>query len=185
MKNTREGIKKSVEKVGSQVKDQTEIAMKVMSSNFFKRDFLMKDMLGMNDNMLEGIYGQAYRLYNNGKYKDAAHLFRLLIMLNSAEPKYLMGLAACFHMMKEFKSATESYALCAMLDDGNPMPHFHSSDCYLQMKDIGSAIIALSMAIKRTEGKPEWQTLKDRASLTLDALKLELSEKMKGAEETA
>ncbi len=160
MKNPKQGIKKAVENVGSELKARKEKDLKILSGNLFKRDYLMKDILGMSDNMVEGIYGQAYRLYNNGKYKDAAHLFRLLIMLNSTEPKYLMGLAACFHMMKEYKSATETYTLCAMLDGDNPLPHFHSSDCYLQMKDAGSAIISLTMAIKRTENKPEYNTLK-------------------------
>jgi type III secretion system low calcium response chaperone LcrH/SycD len=179
MKNTKQSIKKAVENVGSQLKDTKGADFEAMSRNLFKRDFLMKDALGMSDNMVEGIYGQAYRLYNNGKYKDAAHLFRLLVMLNSTESKYLMGLAACFHMMKEYKSATETYALCSMLDGNNPLPHFHASDCYLQMKDSGSAIISLTMAIKRAEGKPEFQILKDRAMLTLEALKKDLSEKFK------
>lgn len=182
MKNTKQSIKKAVADVGSNVKDTYTKDIEAMSGNLFKRDFLMKDALGMNDNMVEGIYGQAYRLYNNGKYKDAAHLFRLLIMLNSTESKYLMGLAACFHMMKEYKSASETYALCSLMDGENPLPYFHSSDCYIQMKDVGSAIITLTMAIKRAEGKPEFQMLKDRAVLTLEALNKELSENIKKAD---
>lgn len=178
MKTTKQSVKKTIENVGTKLKETHGTDWEALSGNLFKRDFLMKDMLGMSDNMLEGIYGQAYRLYNNGKYKDSAHLFRLLIMLNSSEPKYLMGLGACFHMMKEYQSACETYALCAMIDGNNPLPHFHSSDCYLQMKDLASAIIALTMAIKRAEGKPEYKTLHDRATLTLEALKKQLSEKV-------
>jgi len=81
--------------------------------------------------------------------------------------------------MKEYKSATDTYMLCSMIDGNNPLPHFHASDCYLQMKDSGSAIICLTMAISRSEGKPEFQILKDRAVLTLEALKKDLSDKMK------
>ena len=125
--------------------------------------------------MVEGIYGQAYRLYNTGKYKEAAQIFRLLIMINSTEPKYAMGLAACFHLMKDYKSATNTYSLIGIIDPQNPIPFYHSSDCFMQMGDQASALVMLEMAIKRAGEKPEFRTLKDRAILTAESLKKELA----------
>ncbi|MDP1879844.1 MAG: tetratricopeptide repeat protein, partial [Parachlamydiaceae bacterium] len=78
--------------------------------------------LEINAEILENMYAQAYRLYNTGKYKEAIHLFRMLIMMNSMEPKYALGLAACFHMLKEFKDAVQTYMLCLILDPNNPIP---------------------------------------------------------------
>jgi len=133
-----------------------------------------RDAMGMTDQMIEGIYGQAYRLYNTGKYKDASQLFRLLVTLNSSEAKYTLGLAACFHMLKEYSTAAELYNLCGIIDPQSPIPHYHASDCYLQMGDNISALLALEMAVKRSGERAEFQHLKDRALMTIQSLKQEL-----------
>jgi type III secretion system low calcium response chaperone LcrH/SycD len=88
-----------------------------------------------------------------------------------------MGLAACFHMLKEYKSAAEIYAICGMIDPESPIPYFHASDCYLQMHNSVAAIVTLEMAIKRAGDKPQYATLKDRAALTVASLKQELKTK--------
>ena len=69
----------------------------------FDQGMAPKDAFGINPNALENVYAQGYRLYNTGKYIEALHLFRVLILFNAAEPKYILGLAACFHMLKEYK----------------------------------------------------------------------------------
>lgn len=174
MEGSQRDVKKSVERIGKALgtelpKEYTEIAEKVM-----KKGANPKEMLGINDQMIEGMYGQAYRLYNTGKYKDACDLFRLLIMLNPTEQKYALGMAASYHMMKEYGEAAHLYTVCAMLDPTSPVPHYHASDCYLQLGDKISALITLEMAIKRSEGRPEFQQLQDRASLTVESLRKEI-----------
>ncbi len=67
------------------------------------------------------------------------------------EPSNTLGIAACFHMLKEYKNAVQAYMICAMLDPENPIPHFHASDCYVEMKDNLSAIISLDLAVQRTD----------------------------------
>jgi len=105
--------------------------------------------------MVEGIYGQAYRLYQTGRYNDASQLFRLLIMINSTDPKFTLGLGACMHMLKDYKAAAGIYALCAVIDPDNPLPHYHASDCFLQMNDKPSALIALELAVKKAAERPD------------------------------
>jgi type III secretion system low calcium response chaperone LcrH/SycD len=175
MKGEQYQIKKATEELGTAVgkekaKDFQNVAAKVV-----QQGMMPKDMMGLSDAMVEGIYGQAYRLYNTGKYRDASQLFRLLIMLNSAEPKYAMGLAACFHMMKDYKNAVSTYTICGVVDPDNPIPHYHASDCYIHMEDPVSALIALEMAVKRAGNKPEFQMIKDRALLTIESLKKEIA----------
>lgn len=177
MKGDPQRVKRAAEAVGSQVKAQAASKMKGVSQELLQKGQVPKDLLGMNDAMMEGIYGQAYRLYNTGKYRDACQLFRLLIMLNTSEPKYIMGLAACFHMLKEYKSAVETYLLAAMIEPDNPVPHFHASDCYIQSNNQVSALVSLEMAVKRAGKKPQFATLKDRALLTIQSLKKEILEK--------
>lgn len=174
MKGEQHQIKKAAETIGATLSKEKSKDFQNIAAKAVQQGVMPKDMLGLSDAMVEGIYGQAYRLYNTGKYKDASQLFRLLIMLNSTESKYAMGLAACFHMMKEYKNAVSTYALCGIIDPENPIPHYHASDCYLHLQDPVSALIALEMAVKRSGDKPEYTILKDRARLTINSLKQEI-----------
>lgn len=178
MKSEQEQVSKVVEKVAENVKGEVSQDHDKIASKIVKQGILPKDALGLDDQMLEGIYGQAYRLYNTGKYREAGQLFRLLIMINSMDPKYSMGLAACFHMLKEYKNAADAYTLCSIIDPTNPLPHYHASDCYIQMDDRISAIVALEMSISRAEGRAEFHTLVDRAKMSIQSLKKEVKKEL-------
>lgn len=162
-------------------KEKMEITMSgdTFNGTSGEAGLMPKDLLGLSDNVVEGIYGQAYRLYNAGKYHEACQLFRLLLMLNSTVSKYSLGLAACFHMLKEYKSAAATYGICAVVDSDSPVPYFHASDCYMHLRDPASALAALEIAVKRAGNKPEHQLLKDRALMTMQHLKEEIA-KQKG-----
>jgi len=177
MEGDQNEMKKASAKLGAQIHDAKAQELQNIAKNAVKKGLSPKEVLGLNDSMVEGIYGQAYRLYNTGRYKDASQIFRMLIMINAAEPKYTMGLAACLHMMKDYPQAVKLYTVCGLLDPNNPIPYYHASDCYLQMNDQTSALISLEMAVKRAGEKPEYQTLKDRALMTIESLKKELQAK--------
>lgn len=151
-----------------------EASVKELTDKMVKQGLPPKDAMGLSNQLLEGIYGQAYRLYNTGKYVDATHLFRMLILFDPYESKNVLGLAACFHMMKEYKNAIQTYTMCAILDPTNPIPHYHSSDCFIQMKDYISAIVCLEIAIKLAGEKAEYAKMKERAVLSLDSIKNQL-----------
>jgi len=170
----KEEVRKAVGEAGKGIEGSSGKDMERLSNSLLSEKILPKNALGLSDAMVEGLYSQAYRLYNTGKYKDASQLFRLLIMIDSTDAKFSMGLAACFHMMKEYESAVSTYALCGIIDPESPVPHYHASDCYIQMKDPISAIISLEMAIKRAGERPEFQSLKDRALMSIESLKKEV-----------
>lgn len=172
MKGEQEQIKKAMEQTGINAA-QYQDSIKDAVTRATRKGTSPKDALGLTDAMVEGVYGQAYRLYNTGKYKEAIQIFRLLVMINSTEPKYAMGLAACFHMAKDYKTAVNAYAVVGVIDPDNPISFYHASDCFIQMGDPVSALISLEMAIKRAGDKPEFKTLKDRAIMTAENLKKE------------
>lgn len=174
MRGDQKQIKKATEELGQEISKNASEGYNKVASNVFQKGFSPKDVLGLSDQMVEGIYGQAYRFYQTGRYQDASQLFRLLIMINSTDPKFTLGLAACLHMLKDYKSAVEAYALCGIIDPESPIPHYHASDCYLQMKDKVSALISLELAVKRCGEKAEYKTLKDRALLTIETIKQEI-----------
>lgn len=179
MKSEQQQVKKATEQAGLDMKEGSAESMKAAMEKATRKGASPKDALGLTDAMVEGVYGQAYRLYNTGKYKEAIQIFRLLIMINSTEPKYVMGLAACFHMQKDYKVAADTYSVIGVLDPENPISFYHASDCYLQMGDPVSALVALEMAIKRAGEKSEFHTLKDRAVLTAESLKKEIAKTKK------
>ena len=174
MKGEQQQIKKAVEQVGTDLKENKTEAMTAAITRATRKGSSPKEALGLTDAMVEGVYGQAYRLYNTGKFKEAAQVFCLLIMINSTEPKYAIGLAACFHMLKDYQSAVNTYTVVGFLDPESPISFYHASDCFIQMGDTASALIALEMAVKRAGEKPEFRTLKDRASLTIESLRKDI-----------
>jgi type III secretion system low calcium response chaperone LcrH/SycD len=157
----------SAEKQG----EKFDQALGEIANKMLMQGMTPKDAMGLSSSYLENIYAQAYRLYNTGKYTEAIHLFRILIMLNAMEPKYMLGQAACFHMLKEYFNAIQTYTMCSALDPHNPIPHYHSSDCFIQMKEYLSAMICLELAIERAGDKPEYAKMKERAQLSLESLK--------------
>lgn len=175
MQSGRQDVRKAVEEMSQGMEPEQVKKLEQIASKMVGPGVPPKDAMGLSDQMVEGIYAQAYQLYNTGKYKEASQLFRLLIMLNGAEAKYSLGLAACYHMAKDYETAVIVYTTCGTLDPNNPIPHYHASDCYLQMNDKVSAMIALEMAVKRSGTKPEFAQLKDRALMTIESLREEIT----------
>lgn len=173
MKKEQQQVGKAAEEVAKKMSEDAGKKFQKAAENVVK-GMLPKEAMGLDDQMLEGIYGQAYRLYNTGKYAEAGQVFRLLVMADSMEPKYTMGLAACFHMMKEYENALDSYTLCSIIDPENPVPQFHAADCYIHLGDKLSAAVALKMTIKRARGRSEFSALTDKARLMIEGLKKEI-----------
>lgn len=174
MRSDETQVKKAVEKLGKNINKaggNQDKNLTVLSNEFFKNGHMPRDIFNLNDRQVETLYAQAYNFYQMGRYFDAIQIFRLLIILNVGEVKYVLGLASCMHMMKEFKNAADIYTFCTILDPENPIPFYHMSDCFLEMKDPHSAYVSLEMAIKKAGIKPEFQVLKDRAAITLQNLR--------------
>lgn len=128
----------------------------------------------VSDQAKEKIYGEAFRLYNNGKLDRAIELFQLLIIIDSENPKYAMGLGAAQQMKKNYQYAIDSYVQCSLLDPENPIPYFHTADCYIKMENPGSAIINLELAVEHSKSCTRFSKLQERARMTIEALKREM-----------
>lgn len=175
MKGDEKQIKEAAKEITSKMTEREGNIFQQATKDAASGKWIPKNALGITDAMTESLYSQAYRLYNTGKYDDAIELFRILTMCDPTESKFAMGLAACFHLLKDFKSAVGTYMLCSMMEPENPVPHFHASDCYLKMNDKVSALIALEMAVTRAGEDPRYKALVDRATMTMDKIKLELN----------
>lgn len=145
--------------------------VKDLMKNIFNKGILPKEAMGLSDEMVEGIYGHSYRLYNAGQYREALQLFRLLIMLNALEPKYILGYAACYHMLGQYDNALIAYAVVAVLSPKDPMPPYHSFDCYTKLGIEDKALESLKEAYKKCGNQPQFAPLKERIQLILKNLK--------------
>jgi len=165
-----ETIMEVLGKLGEENSKELAEAVEKISKNVFEKGMLPKDAMGLSDSMVEGIYGYAYRLYNSGKYRDASHLFRILILLNPTESKYILGMAACQHMQQDYKNAIATYAFIGLIDPYNPLPHYHVSDCYIKTGLIPMAKAELEQAIEKCGSQPQYALIKERAELMWESL---------------
>ncbi len=163
-------VEKPMEEAISKVSADMKEKVKTLAEDMYKKGKSPKEAMGFTDEMAEGIYSFGYRLYSNGKYSEAAPIFRLLILLDPTQLKYLLGMAACFHMLKEYQSAATTYSLCCIVDTNDPMAAYHASDCYLHLNEIPTAMRSLQVAIQRMGSKKEYAALKERARLNLESL---------------
>ena len=170
-------IQDTLQRVNFAAGKQAEDALKVIMEGVLKKGIMPKTALKLGDDTMEAIYTQAYNLYNQGRYKEASYIFRLLLLLDFTTPKYILGCAACMHRMKDYQNAANLYMLCAALDATNPMPHYHSADCYLQLDAIELAILSLTMAMSAAAEQPQYAVVKERASLMKANLEEKANEK--------
>lgn len=175
MKGEEKQVQKAVENIAAGVSPDIINQTTEILTTILKTGTVPTEALGFSRERIDNTYSQAYRLYNTGKYEDASYLFRMLVFLEPTDPKHYLGLAACFHMMKEYAGAVQVYMSCSAIDGESPLPFFHASDCYLQMGDKLSAILMLELAIQRAGKKPEYQILKERSLMTIENLKKELA----------
>lgn len=149
----------------------------------YEHDHSASEILGLKPEQMEGVYGQAYRLFNNGQYEQAKNIFRLLACLDSMEPKYTLGIAACAHMEKRFCSAAALYYAVNTIDPQNPVPLYHKSDCHMQLGEYENAERDLKKTIALCGEKEEFSVIKDRSQMTLKTIEKIYAEEAAAAAE--
>ena len=172
-----ESINAATDKVTSAVTLAAKPAkdtIKILLTQAMTKGMMPKTALRIGDETMEAMYAQGYNLYNQGKYKEASYVFRLLMLLDYLTAKYVLGLAACLHRLKDYKSAANIYLLCGTLDSQNPLPHYHAADCYIQLDALPLAIFSLDMAITAAGNQPQYSVIKERAKLMRETLDKEI-----------
>lgn len=168
--STKEAINKAIDNMGDDHPPEVKEQVRKLSQEIWMENKKPYQAMGLSGNMMEGMYGLAYRLYSLGKYDEAVQMFRLLIIMNPMEPKYLLGVAACYHMMKQYDQASSSYMLCSIVNPLDPVPYFHASDCFLELGKLPMAKTSLELCIKRCEGNSDFDLIKNRAEVALQGI---------------
>jgi type III secretion system low calcium response chaperone LcrH/SycD len=170
MGSPKETIQQEIDKKMADKPEKEKNELKKFASDLTKGKN-PKEAMGLSDDYIEGMYSFAYRLYSTGKYDQALQLFQLLVMLDPTQSRYLLGLAACFHMLKEYENASSSYMLCSVVDPDDPLPYYHASDCFIQIENPRMAYDSLKICIAKCGDDEKYKQVKDRAEVSLDILK--------------
>ena len=139
-------------------------------NQIFVEKKLPKDALGLSEETLEHLYAQGYRLYNNGNYKAAKDVFKVLNVYNPRESRYAGALGATFHRLKNYRDACEYYLAAAILDPQDPLPFYYMFDCYNQAGMLTEAEGCLLETIRRMGEDPIYAKLKIRCTLLLEGV---------------
>lgn len=107
---------------------------------------------------MKDAYALAYTLYQNDRYLEASHIFRLLTLAHPSEPKFWNGLGAALQMQRDYQEAIHCYLHCADLaaEKTTPMLYVQMADCYFALKQKDAGLKNLEIA--QTKGKKENHT---------------------------
>jgi len=93
----------------------------------------IKDLKGITNEMLEGVYALAHRFYQNGQLDEAETFFRFLCLYDFYNAEYALGLGAVLQLKREYDKAISMYAVAQALDLGDDRAMFHVGQCHLAM----------------------------------------------------
>lgn len=152
--------------------------MQTLVHDFLSNQKTFKDLKGITDKEMEGIYATAYNFYTHGKLDRANEIFSALCQMDPYQSKYWMGLGATRQMEKKYEKAIEAYGLATLMDAKNPLPAFYAAHCFMKLENFDGAIKALEASILLSQDKKEHKDLHSQAEQLLEGLKKK-SEKKK------
>ncbi|KUY81458.1 MULTISPECIES: type III secretion system translocator chaperone SicA [unclassified Burkholderia] len=126
----------------------------------------IKDMQGISQDLMDGIYAYAYRFYQQGRLDEAEVFFRFLYIYDFYNVDYAMGLAAVFQLKKSYAKAIDLYALAFALAKDDYRPMFHVGQCHLMMGRAALARHSFDEVVVNSQD----ERLKVKAQAYLDGL---------------
>lgn len=96
-----------------------------------ERGATIKDIHGVSQETMDGLYWYAYDFYKKGRLDDAEVFFRFLCIYDFYNAEYVMGLAAVCHLKKNYVRAIDLYALAFALSEKDYRPMFYAGQCQL------------------------------------------------------
>lgn len=125
-----------------------------------------KELKGIPDELMEGLYAYAYDFYNTGRLDDAETFFRFLCVYDFYNADYFMGLAAVYQLKKQYQKAVDTYALAFALGKHDYRSLFFTGQCQLAMNQIENAKQCFALVDKNSDD----EKLRTKAQVYLDTL---------------
>lgn len=126
----------------------------------------LKDVHGIPQEMMEGLYAHAYDFYHKGRLDEAEAFFRFLAIYDFYNPDYVMGLAAVYQLKKQFQKACDLYAVAFALSKNDYRPVFFTGQCQLFMRKAAKAKQCFELVCERSSD----EALLTKAQVYLESL---------------
>lgn len=126
----------------------------------------LKDIQGIPQELMEGLYAHAYEFYNKGRLDEAEAFFRFLSIYDFYNPDYIMGLAAVCQLKKQFQKACDLYAVAFSLSKNDYRPVFFTGQCQLYMRKAAKAKQCFELVCEKSSD----ETLCAKSQIYLDSL---------------
>lgn len=172
--NVRNMIKATIAKMGPNFTKEEKQAHGKVLVKIFEQGMPPKEAMNISEKEIAEMYSFAYSLFSSGKYLESSEMFKMLLMIDPDQSDFATALGVCYHRMKEYKKALDAYMLAGILAPKNPVPMFYAYDCAINIDEIMSAGMMLSSVIKRAGNQPQYNKIKERAEILLDALEKEI-----------
>lgn len=111
----------------------------------------LKDVSGISSEMMDALYAQAYRLYQENRLDDAENFFRLLCIYDFHNVDYALGLGAVYQLKKNYEKAIELYAAAYIIGNKELRPILYAGQCGLMMKDTLCAKQCFELVMDESE----------------------------------
>jgi type III secretion system low calcium response chaperone LcrH/SycD len=110
---------------------QADLQMAEVIQDAVMEGMTLKDVHGISDEMMEGLYAYAHDFYAKGQLDEAETFFRFLCLYDFYNIDYIMGLAAVCQMKKQYAKAIGLYAVAFGLSKNDYRPMFFTGQCHL------------------------------------------------------
>jgi type III secretion system low calcium response chaperone LcrH/SycD len=112
------------------------------------RGITLKEIHGISDEQMDGLYSLAYDFYNQGRLDEAEKLFRFLCIYDFYCVDFLMGLAAVYQLREMYQKAADLYAVAFSQSESDYRPMLYSGQCQLALGKSGKAAQCFRLVIQ-------------------------------------
>lgn len=138
------------------LRDINETKLEDMSKQIYERFIKNEgfaDLLGVNENTVQYIYGAAKYAYDSGKFEEALKVFSIILVFDRNNPIYLFGYASTLQALGLYPNAIEFFAEAGKRDPENPKIDIEIAKCFIAISNLEMAKKALEHASLRAKTK--------------------------------
>jgi len=126
----------------------------------------LKDVQGISDDDMGGLYAFAFEFYEQGRLDDAEKFFHFLCIYDFYNSQYWMGLAAVHQLKGNHQKAIDLYAIAFAQGKSDWRPMLYTGQCQLALGRIGKARLCFEYVLEQS-GE---DSLRQQARVYLDTL---------------
>ena len=126
----------------------------------------LKDVQGLSDEHMNGLYAFAFQFYEQGRLDDAEKFFHFLCIYDLNNSHYWMGLAAVHQLKQNHQKAIDLYAIAFAQGKNDYRPMLYTGQCHLALGKVGKARLCFEYVLEQATE----DDLRKQAQVYLDTL---------------